>query len=61
MATFQAISALGAKPVPCDIDNEDLTITSNFIERKLQKLAIIPVHFGGHVGKLWNLSNSKKI
>ena len=54
VATFQAISALGAKPVPCDIDNEDLTITSNFIEKKITKKtkAIIPVHFGGHVGKL---------
>ncbi len=54
VASFQAISALGAIPVPCDVDIEDLTITIEHIKKKIntKTKAIIPIHLGGHVGKL---------
>ena len=49
IATFQAISATGAKPIICDIDKETLTISTVDIERKItsKTKAIIAVHIGG--------------
>jgi len=52
VASFQAISATGAVPVACDIDEEtcllDLDDTQNRITEKTK--AIMPVHYSGGVG-----------
>ena len=53
VATFQAISATGAKPVMCDIDTENLQISISDIKKKITKTkAIIPVHFSGSTGEI---------
>jgi dTDP-4-amino-4,6-dideoxygalactose transaminase len=54
IASFQAISATGAKPVACDIDPEtfllDLNDTTERITDKTR--AIMPVHYTGDAGDL---------
>ena len=54
VASYQAISATGAKPVICDINLDDLQISLNNLSKKISKKtkAIMPVHFSGSVGKL---------
>ncbi len=66
VATYQAISATGAKPVLCDIDKETLAISLKDVKKKITKKtkAIVPVHFSGHPCDLKNIykfSKSKKI
>ena len=66
VATYQAISATGAKPILCDIDNKSLDISIEDAEKKLTKKtrAIIPVHFSGHpcnLKKIYKFSKIKKI
>ena len=53
VASFQAISATGAKPIPCEV-REDITIDLNDAAKKLNSStrAIMPVHYSGGVGKL---------
>lgn len=50
IATVEAISLVGAKPVFCDIRLEDYTIDPEQIKRKITKRtkAVIPVHLYGH-------------
>lgn len=54
LATFQAITATGATPIPCDIDLKTFTIDVNDANKKLSEktAAIIPVHYSGGVGNL---------
>lgn len=54
VATFQAISATGAKPIPCDINPNTLIIDLKDAQNKLTKKtkAIIPVYFTGGVGEI---------
>ncbi len=54
LATFQAISACGAKPVPCDVNKDTLTLDLNDASKKLtnRTKAVVPVHFAGDPGKL---------
>lgn len=54
VASFQAISATGAKPVACDIYPETLTLDCRDAERRLtpKTKAVMPVHYGGDVGDL---------
>lgn len=54
VATFQAISATGAKPISCDINPNTLLIDLKDAEKKLTKKtkAIIPVYFTGGVGEI---------
>jgi len=54
IASFQAISATGAKPIPCDISKETYLLDlADAEKRKTQKTkAIMPVHYSGGVGKL---------
>ena len=54
VATFQAISATGAKPISCDINPNTLLIDLKDAEKKLTKKtkAIIPVYFTGGVGEV---------
>ena len=54
VATFQAISATGARPIACDIDPRTLTLDPDDASRRLttRTRAIVPVHYGGDVGDL---------
>ncbi|KOR36671.1 aminotransferase [Planktothricoides sp. SR001] len=54
VASFQAISATGATPVPCDIDPETLTLDWRDAEKRItsRTKAVMPVHYSGGVGKL---------
>ena len=49
VASFQAISATGAKPIACDINPSDLNIDLDDAKAKLtsKTKVIMPVHFGG--------------
>jgi len=66
VATYQAISATGAKPVLCDIDARTLNIDISDLEKKItnQTKAIVPVHFSGHpcnLKEIYNFSKKFKI
>ena len=54
VASFQAISATGAKPVACDVRLDTLTLDWRDAERRLTKRtkAIMPVHYSGSVSDL---------
>ena len=54
ISSFQSISALGATPIPCDIDPFTMTMDINDLKRKISKKtkAIMPVHYAGGVGNL---------
>jgi len=54
VASFQAISATGAKPVACDIDPKNYLLDLRDAERRLSSRtkAIMPVHYSGGVGDL---------
>lgn len=57
VSSFQAISALGAIPVPCDIDIENLTIDIQDMTRKITKKtkAIMVVYYAGGFGPISDL------
>jgi dTDP-4-amino-4,6-dideoxygalactose transaminase len=66
LATFQAITATGAKPVMCDVNLEDLNISFESIKKNYTKKtkAIIPVHFMGHpcdLNKIYRFAKKKNI
>ncbi len=66
LATFQAITATGAKPVLCDINLEDLNISIKSVKKNFSKKtkAIIPVHFMGHpceLNEIYEFAKRKKI
>jgi dTDP-4-amino-4,6-dideoxygalactose transaminase len=54
VASFQAISATGAKPVACSVDSESLCLDWQDAEKRLtsRTKAIMPVHYAGGVGAL---------
>jgi dTDP-4-amino-4,6-dideoxygalactose transaminase len=54
IASFQAISATGARPVACDVNPKTLTIDCKDAEKRLtlNTKAIMPVHYAGDVGAL---------
>lgn len=54
VASFQAISATGAKPVACDIDPETCILDWRDAERRVtsRTKAVMPVHYSGGVGDL---------
>lgn len=54
VASFQSISATGAKPVACDVRPETLTIDWRDAELRLtpRTKAVMPVHYSGGVGDL---------
>ena len=54
IASFQAISATGAKPVACDVDARTLTLNWQDAEQRLtpNTKAIMPVHYAGGMGEL---------
>ena len=54
VASFQAISATGAKPVACDVDLNTLTLDWRDAEMRMtsKTKAVMPVHYSGGMGKL---------
>ena len=54
LASFQAVSATGAKPVPCDVLETSGLIDLNDAHKNitLNTKAIMPVHYTGYVGNL---------
>ena len=58
VASFQAISATGAKPVACDIDPETCILDWRDAERRLtpRTKAVMAVHYTGGVGDLDGIS-----
>ena len=54
LASFQAITAVSAKPVPCEISPETCTIDLKDAAKKIsyKTKAIMPVHYGSRVGNL---------
>ena len=54
LASFQAISATGAKPIPCEINEETFTIDLKDAASKItaKTKAIMPVHYASNVGDL---------
>lgn len=54
VASFQAISATGAKPVPCEVDPDTITLDVKDAEKRLtdRTKAIMPVHYSGGMGAL---------
>jgi len=54
VASAQSISALGAKPVFCEIDPSNFTIDIKDAESKItdRTKAIMPVHYGGNIGSI---------
>lgn len=52
LASFQAISASGANPIPCDINLDTFTIDIEDARKRLtsKTKAIMPVHYGGELG-----------
>ena len=54
VASFQAISATGATPVACDVNQDTLTLDCQDAEKRLtsKTKAVMPVHYSGGVGNL---------
>ena len=54
VASFQAISAAGAVPVPCEVLPATLTMDLNDAEKRMtaRTKAIMPVHYAGNPGDL---------
>lgn len=54
LASFQAISATGATPIACEVDEDTLCLDCSDAENKITKRtkAIMPVHYSGGVGDL---------
>lgn len=54
IACFQAITAAGAIPVCCDIDESTLTMSPKDLSKRITKRtkAIMPVHYAGDPGNL---------
>lgn len=54
VASFQAISATGAKPVACDVDPKTLVLDWQDAEQRItpNTRAVMPVHYAGDVGEL---------
>jgi dTDP-4-amino-4,6-dideoxygalactose transaminase len=54
VASFQAISATGAKPVACDITEDTLTLDWKDAEKRITKntKAVMPVHYAGGAGDI---------
>lgn len=52
IASFQAIKATGAQPIPCDIEEATFLMDLNSAQKKVNEKtkAIMPVHFSGGVG-----------
>jgi dTDP-4-amino-4,6-dideoxygalactose transaminase len=66
VASFQAISATGAKPIPCEANPNTVTIDCDDASKRLNEntKAIMPVHYSGGVGNLdeiYNFANDNNL
>ena len=66
IATIQAITATGAKPIFCDVNKYNMNIDLNDVKNKIsaKTKAIVPVHYAGSAGEiddLYELANDFKI
>lgn len=66
VATYQAITATGAKPVLCDVNPKNMTICLKDLKKKFTKKCkvVIPVHFSGHpcdLSKIYEFAGSKNL
>jgi len=54
VASFQAISATGARPVACDVNPDSLTLDWRDAEKRIspRTKAVMPVHYSGGAGAL---------
>lgn len=54
VASYQAISATGARPVSCEVDPEDCLLDLSDAARRISSKtkAVMPVHYSGGVGNL---------
>jgi len=54
LSSFQAITATGAKPIPCEVDPVTITLDIKDAEKRLtnKTKAVMPVHYAGGIGKL---------
>jgi len=59
VASFQAITASGAKPIPCDVLATTATLDLSDAKQKItsKTKAIMPVHYAGSVGNLEDIYN----
>lgn len=59
VASFQAISATGAKPVACDVDPATLVLDWRDAEKRLtaHTKAVMPIHYAGGVGDIDGIYN----
>lgn len=63
LATFQAISATGAIPIPCEVYEDSFTIDIEDAETKIshRTKAIIPVHYASNPGNLEHIYDFAKM
>lgn len=66
LASFQAITASGAVPVPCEVNENDLSIDLRDAEKNITKKtkAIMPVHYAGNpgcLGEIYKFANKHKL
>ena len=54
VASYQAISATGAKPISCDIDLKNMQVSLIDLKKRVTKKtkAIMPVHFAGSASQI---------
>jgi dTDP-4-amino-4,6-dideoxygalactose transaminase len=54
LASFQAVSATGAVPVPCDVKYSNALLDLGDAEKRItaKTKAIMPVHYSGYMGEL---------
>ena len=50
VASFQAITAVGAIPVPCDVDADTLCMDPKDVEKRItsKTKVLMPIHYGGY-------------
>ena len=62
VASFQAITATGAKPIICDVNDYNLIISITDAKKRITKKtkAIMPVYFSGHSGEINEIYNFAK-
>ena len=62
VASFQAISVVGAVPIPCDVYPDTLLMDMNSVKEKISNRTkvIMPVHYGGNPCDMNTLLEIKK-
>ncbi len=66
VASYQAISATGAKPVSCDVNTSNLMIDIDDLKKRISKKtkAIMPVHYAGatpNLAEIFKIARTKNI